>query len=110
MSFLWIIVETSAVLILFCLLYGFVSGAFLSLTLTVTVALCPTLDSIWVRMGMMFGATVFGLLIGNPIAGVLVIRNWLELRVFLEEVWRWRRLCFVAVKVVKDGVALRDWS
>lgn len=78
--------------------------------LTVTVALCPTLDSIWVRMGMMFGATVFGLLIGNPIAGVLVIRNWLELWVFCGGSLAMATVCFVAVRVVKDGVALRNWS
>ena len=36
LAFIWIFISTPAALILFCVLYGFVSGAFLSLTLTVT--------------------------------------------------------------------------
>ena len=61
-------------------------------------------------MGMMFGATVFGLLIGNPIAGALVIRSWLELQVFCRGRLAMGTVCFIAVRVVKDGVALRVWS
>ena len=59
---------------------------------------------------MMFGTTVFGLLIGNPIAGALVIRSWLELQVFFRGCLAMGTVRFVAVRVVKDGIALRVWS
>ena len=58
---------------------------------------------------MMFGATMFGLLIGNPTAGALVIRSWLELQIFCGGSLAMGTVCFVAVRVVKDGVALRVW-
>ncbi|KAL1303354.1 hypothetical protein AAFC00_006751 [Neodothiora populina] len=56
-------------LIVVCLLYGFFSGALVSLPPTVFVHLSPNRGMIGTRMGMGFSIISIGLLLGTPICG-----------------------------------------
>lgn len=62
-------VRTEGPLIVICLLYGFFSGALVSLPPTVFVHLSPNRAMIGTRMGMGFGVISIGLLLGTPICG-----------------------------------------
>ncbi len=59
-------------LTVFCVLFGFTSGTFVSLPPTIIVALCPNRGVIGTRMGMAFAAIGAGLLAGTPIAGAVL--------------------------------------
>ncbi|KAJ9649546.1 hypothetical protein H2199_000322 [Coniosporium tulheliwenetii] len=59
-------------LIVFCILYGFFSGSFVSLPPTILVALSPNRGIIGTRMGMNFACVAVGVLIGTPIAGAIL--------------------------------------
>ena len=79
----WIAIHVSAWLFVFCGLYGFFSGTFVSLPPAVVVGLSPSLNVVGVRMGMSFVFAAVGLLIGNPIAGVILNAcGWEGLQVF----------------------------
>ena len=68
----WIKVRDLNGAILFCVLYGFFSGAFVSLIPAVIAKLTPDLTKIGTWMGMSLSIGAVGLLIGNPIAGALI--------------------------------------
>ena len=72
LAFIWMGINNTAGLIVFCVLYGFFSGTFVSLPPPTVVTLCPSLAVVGVRMGMNFALAAVGLLIGNPIAGAIV--------------------------------------
>ncbi|KAI9760174.1 MAG: hypothetical protein M1840_002591 [Geoglossum simile] len=72
LSFAWIGIHNLAGIVVFCVLYGFFSGAIVSLPPTALVLLSPDLSVIGTRMGMCFSFAGFGLLIGSPIAGALL--------------------------------------
>jgi predicted MFS family arabinose efflux permease len=62
-------VRSEAALIVECLLYGFFSGALVSLPPTVFVHLSPNRGLIGTRMGQGFSVISIGLLLGTPICG-----------------------------------------
>ena len=72
LAFAWIGINNTAGLIVFCVLYGFFSGTFVSLPPPTVVTLSPSLAVVGVRMGMNFALAAVGLLIGNPIAGAIL--------------------------------------
>lgn len=65
-------VRSVAPLIVICALYGFFSGALVSLPPTIFVHLSPNRGIIGTRMGMGFAIISIGLLIGTPICGVIL--------------------------------------
>jgi predicted MFS family arabinose efflux permease len=72
LAFVWIGIKNTAGTIVFCVLYGFFSGASISLTPVMLTAVSPDLSVVGTRMGMAFSFASFGLLIGSPIGGVLI--------------------------------------
>lgn len=72
--FAWFGIEHAAGIIVFALLYGFFSGAFVSLRTQIVVAITPKEQAhkLGARMGVNLFCAALGLLVGNPIAGVLV--------------------------------------
>ena len=74
LAFSWLSIHTSASLIVFCILYGFFSGTFVSLPPTTIVTLSPSLGVVGTRMGMCFAIAGLGLLAGTPVAGQLILR------------------------------------
>ncbi|OAA54526.1 Major facilitator superfamily domain, general substrate transporter [Niveomyces insectorum RCEF 264] len=72
LAFAWIGITTTAGLIVFCVLYGFTSGSFVSLPAPTVVSLSPSLNVVGARMGMSFSLAGIGILIGNPIGGAIL--------------------------------------
>ncbi|KAK5999154.1 MFS-type transporter dbaD [Cladobotryum mycophilum] len=72
LAFCWIGIHNVPGIIVFAILYGFASGASVSLPPTICARLCPNMSMLGTRMGMSFFFCGFGLLIGNPIAGALL--------------------------------------
>ncbi|QRV86674.1 major facilitator superfamily transporter [Ceratobasidium sp. AG-Ba] len=65
-------VKSSSALIVFGLLYGFFSGAYISLVSPVFVSLSRNMQEIGMRMGLAFFVLGFSALTGTPIAGALL--------------------------------------
>ncbi|EAW12156.1 putative MFS monocarboxylate transporter [Aspergillus clavatus NRRL 1] len=99
LAFAWLGIKNIAGTIVFACLYGFASGAIVSLPPTIVAKLSPNMSVVGTRMGMCFTFAGVGLLIGNPIAGTLLD---LEHAVF------WKAELFCAV-LVTTGVACFIW-
>ncbi|KPI39922.1 Riboflavin transporter MCH5 [Cyphellophora attinorum] len=68
----WIPADRIGGLFAFAALYGFFSGAFVSLPSMTTVALSPDLRAIGARMGFVNALAGSGVLLGQPIAGAIL--------------------------------------
>ncbi|KAG9103680.1 hypothetical protein FRC06_008931 [Ceratobasidium sp. 370] len=88
-------VKSSGALVVFGLLYGFFSGAFISLVPPVFVSLSRNMQEIGLRMGLAFFVLGFSALTGTPIAGALLSTQF---------TW-WKPILFSGV-VVLAGAAL----
>lgn len=91
LAFAWIGIRNEAGTIVFAILYGFASGAIVSLPATILARLTSNMSILGTRMGMCFTLAGLGLLIGNPIAGALLD---IEGQIF------WKGQLFSAVMVV----------
>ncbi|KAJ6013847.1 hypothetical protein N7540_008438 [Penicillium herquei] len=99
MAFAWMGIHNEAGAIVFACIYGFASGAIVSLPTTILLRLSPNLAIVGTRMGMAFTCAGLGLLIGNPIAGALLN---------LEKAMFWKAQLFCAIMVV-TGLAFFIW-
>ncbi|KAJ1301772.1 hypothetical protein OPQ81_009001 [Rhizoctonia solani] len=83
-------IKSSAALIIFSILYGFFSGAYVSLISPMFVSLANGFHEIGIRMGLAFAIVGFAALTGTPIAGALLTR---------ELTW-WRPIVFSGIIVL----------
>lgn len=124
-AFCWTSITSLAQAVLFCIFYGFFSGTFVSisgssnslhllmprrriniLTLTIGPALAtlsPDLSLVGTHMGMSFSFSALGLLIGNPVAGVLLGYGWIGPAMFCGAANVLAALFIVAARVKKTG-------
>lgn len=72
LCFGWIGIKDVAGLIIFCCLYGFFCGSFVSLPGITVVSLSPNLSTIGIQLGMALTISGCGLLVGEPIAGAIL--------------------------------------
>ena len=72
LTFAWLGINNAPGLWVFSALYGYFSGAIVSLPPTIVALISPNMGLIGTRMGMSFTFAGFGLLIGNPIAGAIL--------------------------------------
>jgi len=99
--------ESEASIIVFCLLYGFFSSGSITLPATVVaVVLCPDIRQYGVRLTMQLVPSAIGLLIGNPIAGVVLKSGWNSLQAFSAATIIACTLLSIAARVVKTGIRL----
>lgn len=68
---LWLPSASNAPIIVFCILYGFSSGAFVSMAPSLIAQISP-IREIGLRSGTFFLCVALGGLTGNPIGGALV--------------------------------------
>ncbi|CAK7228495.1 hypothetical protein SBRCBS47491_006922 [Sporothrix bragantina] len=68
----WMTAKTNAVIIVFAALYGFGSGAFISIMPTLVAEITKDMTKLGVRNGTMFSIISVGSLIGSPIGGALL--------------------------------------
>jgi len=69
----WLAVRTEAGTVAFTVLYGFISGGLVSLPPGTIAGLSKNQDEYSTRMGMAFTICSLGALVGNPIAGALLV-------------------------------------
>lgn len=77
LAFCWIAIRDSFPgLVIWCLLYGFFSGAFVSLQGPAVASMTSNMRTIGTRFGinMFFGA--IGILIGSPVGGAIFPQSW----------------------------------
>jgi MFS family permease len=72
LSLCWIAISNAGGLIALALLYGFFSGAFVSLPAVALTTLTPNLQTLGTRMGMCSLLCGFGSLCGAPVAGAIL--------------------------------------
>lgn len=68
----WIRIDNEAGLVVFAILYGYFSGAFVSLPPAVVASITEDMSHFGTRMGMLFFLCSIGVLVGTPIAGALI--------------------------------------
>jgi MFS family permease len=71
-AYAWIAIDNLAGLIVFGIIYGFLSGAVVSLPPQVLVRLVPNMQLVGTWMGMSLCVAALGILIGSPIAGTII--------------------------------------
>lgn len=84
LGFCWIPVQSTAGgLIVWSLLYGAFSGAFVSLQPSTVVSITDDMGAVGGRLGMNTFCAALGILIGNPVAGAIVgDGDWVGLQCF----------------------------
>ena len=108
MALIWLGIKSSTGIVVFCLLFGFFSGSFVSLFVPVVAgALCPNLNGLGVRLGMLLVPSAVGLLIGDPIAGAIRRSSWLGLQVYCAVAIGLSTLCLFLVRFMKVGMNVR---
>jgi MFS family permease len=95
LAFVWIAIRNEASAIVFACLYGYGSGAIVSLPPTIVARLTPNMSILGTRIGISFIFAGTGLLIGNPIAGALLD---LEYAVF------WKAQLFSAIMLTAAAI------
>jgi predicted MFS family arabinose efflux permease len=108
LAFGWIGIHSVAGIIVFCILYGFFSGCFVSIPPTVIVTLCPHPSVIGTRMGMCFALGGLGLLCGTPVAGQLINQyNFISGIAFSAVAIALGVVCMVAARISKTGLTFK---
>lgn len=82
LAFCWIAVETLAGVVIFAVFYGFCSGTFVSLQAAMVAHLVPDMGWMGTWMGMCAFVSGIALLVGTPVAGVILGSGWLGLQCF----------------------------
>ena len=116
LEFAWIGIHNIPGAIVFVCLYGFVSGAIVSLAATVLVRISPNMAVVGTRMGMSFTLAGLGLLIGDPIAGTLLDINpatgdvvfW-KAQLFSAMMIATGAVCFIGLRSMKGVRKLGKW-
>lgn len=107
LSLCLIAVRSVGGIIVVCVLYGFFSGALVSLPPTIFVHLTPNRAMIGTRMGQGFSVVSIGLLLGTPICG------WILNASSFTYVWVFGGVCvlagsslIIASRIAKGGFGL----
>ncbi|RDL31922.1 uncharacterized protein BP5553_09324 [Venustampulla echinocandica] len=106
---LWLPSASNAPIIVFALLYGFSSGAFVSLAPSLLAQISP-IREIGVRSGTLFAIVSIAGLTGNPIGGALLSKDhgdFLYLQIFCGATMTAGTLVFVASRWVQCGFKMK---
>jgi len=104
LGFGWVGIHSTGGLIIFCILYGFFSGSFVSIPPTVIVTLSPSLSVVGTRMGMFFALSGLGLLVGTPVAGQLIKQSSFDSAIYFCGVAvSLSAACMITARVAKTG-------
>ncbi|KAI9712950.1 MAG: hypothetical protein M1828_001509 [Chrysothrix sp. TS-e1954] len=106
LAFTWIGITTSAGLIVFCILFGFFSGSYVSLSPSVTAVVSPNLAIYGTRTGMLAAPMGLGLLVGNPIAGAVSNDGFIGLKAFCGACCIASALALCEARFSKGGLSL----
>ncbi|KAK6065240.1 major facilitator superfamily transporter [Seiridium cupressi] len=103
-----LVVHSSAGLIVFSVLYGFMNGAFMGLPAAGVMSLSSDKSKIGTRLGMTLTLLGFGMLVSNPIAGAILGRdgNWVGLIVWCGSLLAASSISLIVSRILKLGLAL----
>ena len=109
LAFCWIRIRDTTGLVIFCVLYGFFSGTFVSLQGPTVVSLCPDLSLVGTRIGMGLAFSGIGLLVGSPVAGAILRSEggWAGLQSWGGAIILASALCMLAARIAKAGLGLQ---
>ncbi|KAK4892374.1 hypothetical protein LTR27_009208 [Elasticomyces elasticus] len=101
LAFCWIAIKHSkGGLIVWCLLYGFCSGAFVSLQGAAVASMATDMRTIGTRFGINMFAGAIGILIGSPVGGAIFPHSWPAAQAFCGVTLLCSTLSIVATYVV----------
>lgn len=106
---LWLPASGNIPIIFFCVLYGFSSGAFVSLGPACIAQISP-IREMGVRTGSFFLCVALGGLTGNPIGGALIAQNdggFLYLQIFCGMTMVGGTVFYFASRYVQVGIKLK---
>ncbi|KZF21899.1 MFS general substrate transporter [Xylona heveae TC161] len=106
---LWLPAKANAPIIVFSGLYGFASGAFVSM-IPACVAQISDIRKIGVRNGALFAVVSFAALTGSPIGGALVSHHhgsYKQLQIFAGVMLLAGSTCFLMARMVLAGPTLK---
>ncbi|BDD54583.1 hypothetical protein MPDQ_003126 [Monascus purpureus] len=108
LAFVWIGVHTVAGIIVLAVLYGLFSGGFVSLPPVVMITLTKDIRDLGTRLGMVFGITAFGLLIGTPIGGAILnsSHKFLGVQLFTGCCLATSSILFATIRFLRTGPRL----
>ncbi|KAI0401425.1 MFS transporter, MCP family, solute carrier family 16, member 10 [Xylaria palmicola] len=72
LCFTWIASDSLPAFIAFCVLYGYFSGALISLPPSIFPVLCPDPGTLGSRMGLSWTSSAVSFLVGAPVGGALI--------------------------------------
>ena len=103
---MWIPSTTNAPIITFTALYGFFSGAFVSMCNSVIAQITPDMSKIGVRTGTFYAIFSFAALASNPIGGALVAKwhgSYVGVQVFAGVMAFSGACCITAARLTLTG-------
>ncbi|PTB44629.1 hypothetical protein M441DRAFT_66370 [Trichoderma asperellum CBS 433.97] len=106
LAYCWVAVNSASGIIALSALYGFFSGAFVSLIAVVMMEI--TQDIRKLRLGMCFALESIGLLIGTPIGGTIVNRtgSYLGVQLFCGSCLAACAVILLSVRLLRSGPTL----
>ena len=109
LCFGWIGIKSSSGLVVFCVLYGFFVGSFVSLPGITIVSLSPNLRQIGIQLGMALTISGCGLLVGEPIAGAILRSSggWTGLQVWCGVLLAISGCFSLAARIFKVGASFK---
>ena len=110
LAFAWIGIKDTAGIVVFAVLYGFFSGAFVSLPPATIASLTPNMEQLGARMGTSFVFAGLGVLVGNPIAGAIVDiekPDFLPPQIFCGVLVAVTTLAMIAARLSSSGLKLK---
>lgn len=108
LAYCWIAINTTSGIIALSALYGFFSGAFVSLIAVVMMEITQDIRKLGTRLGMCFGLESIGLLIGTPIGGTIISRtgSYLGVQLFCGSCLAACAAILLSVRLLRSGPKL----
>ena len=112
LAFFWIAIRNTPGLLVFCALYGFFSGTFVSLPGPIVYGLSSDMSTVGTRLGMAMAFSGVGLLVGNPVAGAILRGSggWAGLQAWAGTLIAVSAGCMTSARWMKFGGSLRTVS
>ncbi|KAJ6035869.1 monocarboxylate permease-like protein [Penicillium herquei] len=111
MTFALIAIDSAQGLIVYCVLYGFASGAFMGLPAAGVVSLSADRSKIGTRLGTTLAVVGCGVLVSTPIAGAILNRrgghNWVGLIVWCGALLSASVVAMAVTRIWKTGVGFK---
>lgn len=102
LAYCWLAVDHLGGLIVFAVLFGMTTGNYVSMMSATVASLSTDIRLLGARIGMIFMSGGFGVLIGNPIAGVLIDHK-------TNSYWGMQLFCALLLTVATAFACLARW-